>query len=86
MFFVALFVIFLAARLNSWPAAVSQFVTSRSWGQQAAIAILGKRTIGKGGVIVLDRWGRVGIAHNTPYIAHAIVTADGEILTGIKRC
>ena len=51
----------------------------------AAIAILAERTTGKGGVIVLDRWGCVGIAHNTPYIAHAVVTADGEILTSIKR-
>jgi beta-aspartyl-peptidase (threonine type) len=50
----------------------------------AAIAVLAERTTGKGGVIVLDRLGRVGIAHNTPYIAHAIVTTDGKILTGIK--
>jgi beta-aspartyl-peptidase (threonine type) len=50
----------------------------------AAIAVLAERTTGKGGVIVLDRWGCVGIAHNTPYIAHAVVTTDGKILTGIK--
>jgi beta-aspartyl-peptidase (threonine type) len=51
----------------------------------AAIAVLAERTAGAGGVIVLDRSGRVGIAHNTPYIAHAIVTTDGEILTGIEH-
>jgi beta-aspartyl-peptidase (threonine type) len=51
----------------------------------AAIAILTERTTGKGGVIVLDRWGRVGIAHNTPYIAHAIATTGGKIITGIER-
>jgi beta-aspartyl-peptidase (threonine type) len=50
----------------------------------AAIAVLAERTAGEGGVIVLDRLGRVGIAHNTPYIAHAVVTTDGKILTGIK--
>jgi hypothetical protein len=33
---------------------------------------------------VLDRLGHVGIAHNTPYIAHAIVTASGKVTTGIK--
>jgi beta-aspartyl-peptidase (threonine type) len=49
----------------------------------AAVAILQERTTGQGGVIVLDRMGRAGIAHNTPYIAHAVVTADGEIATGI---
>lgn len=50
----------------------------------AAIAVLVERTTGKGGVIVLDRWGCVGIAHNTPYIAHAIATIDGKIITGIE--
>jgi beta-aspartyl-peptidase (threonine type) len=49
----------------------------------AAIALLAERTTGKGGLIVLDRLGRVGIAHNTPYIAYAYVTADGEVTTGI---
>jgi beta-aspartyl-peptidase (threonine type) len=50
----------------------------------AAIAVLAERTTGKGGIIVLDRRGRVGIAHNTPYIAHAIATIDGKIITGIE--
>jgi beta-aspartyl-peptidase (threonine type) len=51
----------------------------------AVITILAKRTTGEGGVIVLDRHGRVGIAHNTPYIAHAFVIAGGEITAGIAH-
>jgi beta-aspartyl-peptidase (threonine type) len=51
----------------------------------AAVAILAERTTGHGGLIVLDRMGRAGVAHNTPYIAHAIVTSDGEIITNIER-
>ncbi len=51
---------------------------------QTAIRILSERTSGEGGVIALDRLGRVGIAHNTSYIAHAYVTSSGEIVTGIK--
>jgi len=51
---------------------------------EAAIQILAERTPGEGGVIVLDRRGQIGIAHNTPYIAHAYVTSSGEIVTGIQ--
>jgi len=51
----------------------------------AAIGLLAERTTGQGGLIVVDRLGGVGIAHNTPYIAHAIVTAGGEAITGIKH-
>lgn len=51
----------------------------------AAVAILAERTTGEGGLIVLDRRGRVGVAHNTPYIAHAIVTGDGEITASIAH-
>ena len=65
---------------------VCDFISQGMTAQQAAdaaVAILRERTTGQGGVIVLDRTGRAGIAHNTPYIAHAIVTASGEITTGI---
>lgn len=64
-----------------------EFIASGMSAQEAAdaaIAILARRTTGKGGVIVLDRMGHVGIAHNTAYIAHAIVTAAGQIITGIR--
>lgn len=49
----------------------------------AAIALLAERTMVQGGLIVLDRLGRIGIAHSTPYIAHATVTAGGEVVAGM---
>jgi len=50
---------------------------------EAAIAVLAGRTTGDGGLIVLDRLGRIGIAHNTPHIAYATVTAGGEVVAGM---
>ena len=50
----------------------------------AAIAVLAERTTGEGGLIVLDRMGRIGVAHNTTYIAHARVTVGGKVTTGIE--
>jgi beta-aspartyl-peptidase (threonine type) len=52
---------------------------------QAAVALLAERVDGHGGLILLDRQGRVGIAHNTSYIAHAFVTAGGRIQAGIRH-
>jgi beta-aspartyl-peptidase (threonine type) len=49
----------------------------------AAIAVLAERTTGQGGLIAVDRHGEVGIAHNTLYIAHAVVTPTGQIAAGI---
>jgi beta-aspartyl-peptidase (threonine type) len=51
----------------------------------AAVAVLTERTTGEGGLIVLDHAGRIGIAHNTAFIAHAHVTVGGEITTGIEQ-
>jgi beta-aspartyl-peptidase (threonine type) len=50
----------------------------------AAISLLAQRTSGRGGVIVLDRQGRVGAAHSTPYLAHAYVTASGEVISRVS--
>jgi len=50
----------------------------------AAIALLAERTTGEGGLIALDWMGRVGVAHNTPYIAHAYITSEGKVTTGIE--
>lgn len=50
---------------------------------EAAIALLEERTGGHGGLIMVDRRGRVGIAHNTSHIAYAIVTAETLLRTGI---
>lgn len=51
---------------------------------EAAIALLAERTTGSGGLIVLGKRGDVGLAHNTTYLAHAHVTAGGDIVSGIQ--
>jgi len=50
-----------------------------------AIALLAERTTGVGGLIVLDRMGCAGIAHNAAYIAYAYITVGGKVTAGIKR-
>lgn len=65
---------------------VCDFIAAGNTAQEAAraaVRLLGERTTGKGGVIVVDHAGRMGIAHNSPHIAHAYVTADREIVTGV---
>jgi len=49
----------------------------------AAIALLEERTKGHGGLVVLDRHGNVGAAHNTGYLAHAYVV-EGRTNCGIQ--
>jgi len=51
---------------------------------QAAVKLLAERVKGLGGVIAVDALGRIGAAHNTPCMAHAYVTAEGEIVARIK--
>lgn len=46
----------------------------------AAIQYLNQRLGGHGGIILLDPSGRIGIAHNTPRMAWAYVTANGQHL------
>ncbi len=50
---------------------------------RAAIERLEQRVSGLGGVILLDPRGRVGFAFNTPRMAYAYRTADGEVVTGV---
>ncbi len=50
---------------------------------EAAIALLHERVRGYGGLIVIDREGRIGAAHNTPHMARAWVTPGGEIAATI---
>ena len=55
--------------------------------QQAAseaITYLQERLSGHGGIIVLDRQGRLGMAHNTPRMAWGFAT-DEQQASGIKR-
>ncbi len=51
---------------------------------EQAIAYLKKRVNGHGGMILLDRQGRFGIAHNTPRMAWA-VKSKSEERAGIRR-
>ncbi len=51
---------------------------------QAAISYLFTRLEGHGGIILLDRNGRVGLAHNTPRMAWGLQTADG-VRVGVTR-
>jgi beta-aspartyl-peptidase (threonine type) len=51
---------------------------------QAAIHYLYSRLGGHGGIILLDRKGRVGLAHNTPRMAWGLQTAHGTEI-GVTR-
>ena len=48
-----------------------------------AVHLLGKRTRGTGGLILLDRQGNPGFAFNTPRIAYGYVTQDGKFIVGV---
>jgi len=49
----------------------------------AAIRLLEERVNGRGGLIAIDREGRIGIAHNTPHMSWA--WTDGRVLeAGIR--
>jgi beta-aspartyl-peptidase (threonine type) len=50
---------------------------------QKAVALLGTRTKGTGGLILLDRDGIPGFAFNTPRMAYGYVRADGTLVTSI---
>ncbi len=43
---------------------------------QAAIRVLEERVKGRAGLIMINRTGHVGFAHNTPYLARAFLTED----------
>jgi L-asparaginase / beta-aspartyl-peptidase len=50
----------------------------------AAVALLTKRTSGRGGLIVIDREGRVGTAFSTPHMAYAFQTATASGIFDIE--
>src|SRR5580700_5106047 len=54
------------------------------WAAQEAMNYLKQRVNGHGGIIVLNRDGQVGIAHNTPRMAWACKTAHREE-SGVER-
>lgn len=50
---------------------------------RSAIRVLETRVHGLGGIILIDRHGNYGLAHNTPRMAFAYVNSDGKIVSGI---
>jgi beta-aspartyl-peptidase (threonine type) len=48
------------------------------WSSQEAMNYLKQRVNGHGGIIVLNREGRIGIAHNTPRMAWAYKTVKAQ--------
>lgn len=48
-----------------------------------AVALLGRRVAGEGGLIVLGPSGEPGFAHNTPAMTVAWTAADGSIAAAI---
>jgi beta-aspartyl-peptidase (threonine type) len=48
-----------------------------------AVHLLGKRTHGTGGLILLDRQGNPGFAFNTPRMAYGYVSSDGSFITAV---
>jgi L-asparaginase / beta-aspartyl-peptidase len=54
------------------------------WAAQEAMNYLKQRVNGHGGIIVLDREGHIGIAHNTPRMAYAYKTVKKEE-AGVER-
>ncbi|MBI4769866.1 MAG: isoaspartyl peptidase/L-asparaginase, partial [Chloroflexi bacterium] len=52
---------------------------------EAALSVLENRVGGLGGLILLDSEGRVGIAFNTPRMARAWATPQGQIVAQVDR-
>jgi beta-aspartyl-peptidase (threonine type) len=50
---------------------------------QSAIDYLGQRVNGLGGLILIDKDGSTGFAHNTPHMAAAWITPEGDLKTYI---
>jgi beta-aspartyl-peptidase (threonine type) len=51
----------------------------------AAIRLLGERLGGDGGLILVDRQGQVGFAHNTPHMSYGYLASGMEApLVGIE--
>lgn len=52
---------------------------------ELAIATFGERVAGKGGLIVLDPRGRVGLAWNTATMTHAVARLGAPVVSGITE-
>ena len=51
---------------------------------RAAIDLLQQRVAGLGGLILIDRQGRYGVAHSTAKMAFAYVTESGEVMARLR--
>lgn len=86
-----------AASATGWGEKLMRIVTSKTAcdlvgqglsAQQAVdkvIAYLHSRVGGYGGVIMIDRFGRIGLAHNTDDMAHAYIQSDGKLVFGERK-
>ncbi|MBN1921584.1 MAG: isoaspartyl peptidase/L-asparaginase [Anaerolineae bacterium] len=85
-----------AAAATGWGERLMRLVLSKGacdllaqgWAPQAAaehlIAQLEQRVGGYGGIIMVDRDGQVGLAHNTPNLSFAVIRAGEEMLSGTE--
>ena len=85
-----------AAAATGWGERLMRLVLSKSacdllaqgWAPQAAaehlIRQLEQRVAGYGGIIIVDRHGQVGLAHNTPNLSFAIIRPEEAISSGTE--
>lgn len=50
----------------------------------AVIQLLQQRVAGYGGIIIIDREGHIGMAHNTPNMSYAYLVPNHEVVAGTK--
>jgi beta-aspartyl-peptidase (threonine type) len=51
---------------------------------EMVVALLNRRVQGSGGIILIDKKGDYGLAHNTPKMAFAYAHSSGEVTAGIQ--
>lgn len=84
-----------AAAATGWGERLMRIVTSKAAcdrlatlsAQEAAedvIRLLERRVGGYGGVILIDREGHVGLAHNTPNMSYAYILPGADVVAGIR--
>jgi len=65
------------------PPNISCGTSTASLAAREAVHLLAKRTLGTGGLILLDRAGNPGFAFNTPRMAYGFVALDGSFVTAV---
>ena len=51
---------------------------------EAVIRLLHRRLGGYGGIILVDRHGHIGLAHNTPNMAYAYILPGHDVVAGAE--